>query len=143
MPAHQWQHARASVPNVLGRLLTLVDGVPGDRMVTADWTVADALAHLTTITAMDVAMARQEPLSVLPVPGLADKVRATTVETVNHLNNAVLEHFPERRLPQLDSAPARRRRDVASGHGTGRSRADGQLAGRRQPLAGGHGLPTC
>jgi uncharacterized protein (TIGR03083 family) len=101
MLAQQWQHARASVPTVLGRLLTLVDGVPGDRKVTADWTVADTLAHLTTITAMDVAMARQEPMSVLPVPGLADKLRATTVETVNHLNNAVLAHFPERRLPQL------------------------------------------
>lgn len=105
-----WRHARTALPGVLERLLDLVDGAPGDRLATADWTVADTLAHLVAVAAKDVALARRVPPD-LPVPALAELVGATTVDTVADMNDEILAHYTERRVPQL---AARLRADVAA-----------------------------
>lgn len=105
---HQWQRARVSLPEVLPRLLDLAGSVPADRLVTAHWTVADTLAHLTTITALNVGLARGTPPDV-PFPGLAKLIAATTVDTVADMNDKIMERFTERRVPELT---ARLRADV-------------------------------
>ncbi|MFC0529822.1 maleylpyruvate isomerase N-terminal domain-containing protein [Phytohabitans kaempferiae] len=106
----QWRQARGSLPDVLPRLLDLAESVPADRLVTAHWTVADTLAHLATITALDVALARNTPPD-LPVPGLDELLAVTTVDTVAGMNDKIMARFTERRVPELT---ARLRADVES-----------------------------
>ncbi|MCX4472244.1 hypothetical protein C5N14_28710 [Micromonospora sp. MW-13] len=97
---NQWRRVRTSVPVVLGRLLDLVEDAPPDRAATAHWTVADTMAHLCGVAAMGLALVRGTPPD-LPVPGLLDLRRRTTVDTVSVMNAEVLRHFSERRLPVL------------------------------------------
>jgi uncharacterized protein (TIGR03083 family) len=106
--SHHWQHARASLPIVMDRLAELVHDAPADAMVTADWTVADTLAHLVAVAAMDVSLSRQTAPE-LPVPGIGELRLATTVDTVADMNDEILSHFTERRTPEL---VARLRADI-------------------------------
>ncbi|HEY0697732.1 MAG TPA: DinB family protein [Micromonospora sp.] len=104
----QWHRVRDSVPAVLRRLLALVDRAPPDLAVTAEWSVADTLAHLATVTAMDVGLVRGTDPD-LPVPEFDDLVRTTTVDSLSVMNVELMGHFTERDVPAL---AARLRADV-------------------------------
>lgn len=108
--SEHWQRVRTSVPEVLHRLLTLLDGAPPDRAATADWSVADTVAHLATIAATDVALVRggsEDPSASV----VADLRLRTTVDTVAAMNDVVMARFTERRLPVLAD---RLRADIAA-----------------------------
>ncbi|MDG4775018.1 hypothetical protein [Solwaraspora sp. WMMD792] len=105
----QWRCAATSAPDLSRRLLTLVDGLPADHPVTADWSLADTMAHLATITAMDIALVTGG-VPNLPVPEINELRANTTVDTVAEMNRRVLAQFTERDVPALS---ARIRADVA------------------------------
>ncbi|WP_428962017.1 maleylpyruvate isomerase N-terminal domain-containing protein [Micromonospora fluostatini] len=96
----QWHRLRTSVPAVLDRLADLVADAPPDRPATAHWTIADTLAHLSAVASIGVSMLRAAPPD-LPVPGLLELRRRTTIDTISVMNAEVLRHYPERRLPVL------------------------------------------
>jgi len=132
----QWHRAWSSVPDVLDRLLALVKDAPPDRAVTADWTVADTVAHLSTIAIKDIGLVTGT-VPDLPVPGLHELVLGTTVDTVAEMNRQVLRGFTERELPVLTD---RLRADVAELTRLAESadplREVTWLGGARLPLAG-------
>lgn len=133
---NQWRRVRTSVPVVLGRLLDLVEDAPPDRAATAHWTVADTMAHLCGVAAMGLSLVRGAAPD-LPVPGLLDLRRRTTVDTISVMNAEVLRHFTERRLPVLAD---RLRADVeevlrAVGE-TGPEHEVSWLGGARLPVTG-------
>ncbi|TML33050.1 MAG: maleylpyruvate isomerase family protein, partial [Actinobacteria bacterium] len=132
----QWHRAWSSVPDVLDRLLALVKDAPPDRAVTADWTVADTVAHLSTIAIKDIGLVTGT-VPDLPVPGLHELVLGTTVDTVAEMNRQVLRGFTERELPVLTD---RLRADVAEltrlAEGADPLREVTWLGGARLPLAG-------
>ncbi|MGY0236634.1 maleylpyruvate isomerase N-terminal domain-containing protein [Longispora urticae] len=106
---NQWQRARTSVPEVLERLLTLLDGAPPDLPATAHWTIADTVAHLATIAATDVALVRGPAGD--PSPSVVRELRLnTTVDTVAAMNRIVMSKYTERSLSVL---AGRLRADVA------------------------------
>jgi uncharacterized protein (TIGR03083 family) len=69
-------------------------------MATADWSVADTAAHLVVIAWMDNFLLDPN-VPPLPIPGLADAIAATTVDTVDKLNDLCLRHFAERDRERL------------------------------------------
>lgn len=96
----QWQRARSSTVTALGRLLALLDGASPDLPVTKHWSIADMVAHLVTIGALDLALVRGSRPD-LPVHDLGDLLRRTTVDTVADMNREIMGRFTERRLPVL------------------------------------------
>ncbi len=69
-------------------------------MVTADWTVADTVAHVAMIAKMYTSLVRPDGESVLEARG-REQVAKTTVDTVSVLNALVLSDFPERDIGVL------------------------------------------
>ncbi|WP_410661425.1 maleylpyruvate isomerase N-terminal domain-containing protein [Amycolatopsis sp. lyj-112] len=67
-------------------------------MVTADWTVADTVAHVGLIAKMYTTLVRSDTGSVLAP---REQVGKTTVDTVSVLNALVLRDFPERDIGVL------------------------------------------
>jgi len=62
--------------------------------------VADVAAHVTTIGVLNAMLMRAaEP--PFHMPGLAEAIAATTVDTVHGLNDQVMSHFPERDVTRL------------------------------------------
>lgn len=81
----------------------MVSGVPDpDAKVTAEWTVADTVAHVALIAKMYVSLARPDEAHLLDARGQG-QVAKTTVDTVSVLNAMVLKDFPERDLGVLVS----------------------------------------
>ncbi|MFV2018966.1 DinB family protein [Micromonospora sp. LOL_023] len=121
---------------VLRRLLSLVDTVPPDRAVTAHWSAADTVAHLATITAVNVALLGGGGPD-LPVPGLNELRAATTVDTIAEMNRQILGRFTERSIPVL---AARMRADVqqllAIAEHIDPLREVSWIGGARMPVAG-------
>ena len=104
----QWHRVRHSVPAVLERLLAMTAEAPAGLAVTADWSVADTLAHLVTIAVKDSALLRGTAPD-LPVPRLGELIADTTVDSIALMNAEVLANYQERRIPVL---AARLRREV-------------------------------
>jgi uncharacterized protein (TIGR03083 family) len=97
----QWNTVRESVRATAGRFCDLVTSVPDPAATaTAGWTVADVAAHVTTIAFLNTMLMRAaEP--PFHLPGLAEAIAATTVDTVHGLNDQVMSHFPERDVTRL------------------------------------------
>jgi hypothetical protein len=84
---------RTALVEAVGRLRALAGDVPAGLMATRHWTVADTLAHLSTIAAMDVSLVS----TGVPAPaGITELRTATTVDTVSTMNAVVMSHFTER-----------------------------------------------
>ncbi|MEV6912659.1 maleylpyruvate isomerase N-terminal domain-containing protein [Amycolatopsis sp. NPDC051071] len=74
----------------------MVTGGPDPQaMVTADWTVADTVAHVASIARMYRSLARPDDASILG-DRAREQLEKTTVDTVSVLNTLVLSDFPER-----------------------------------------------
>ncbi|RSN21290.1 hypothetical protein DMC61_36940 [Amycolatopsis sp. WAC 04169] len=79
----------------------MVGRVPDpSAMVTAEWTVAETVAHVAMIAKMYTSLARPDGAPVLDARGQS-QVEKTTVDTVSVLNGLVLRDFPERDLGVL------------------------------------------
>ena len=97
----QWNAVRESLRTTAGRFCELVASVPDPAATaSAGWTVADVAAHVTTIGVLNTMLMRAaEP--PFRMPGLAEAIAATTVDTVHGLNDQVMSHFPERDVTRL------------------------------------------
>lgn len=103
VPESRWSLARAALRSSADAFLELLKGDSAAAMATKDWTVADTAAHVTGIALMYVTLV-DEDVPSLPIPGLAEMVDQTTVDTVADLNAFVLRHFPERDTANLAAA---------------------------------------
>jgi uncharacterized protein (TIGR03083 family) len=104
----RWTLTRTAVATSAERFLDLVEAVDPRTMATADWSVADTVAHVGTIAFMYTDIVRfAEPA----IPAVGKRIRATTVDTVSDLNDATLGHVTDRDLPTL---VARLRADIDS-----------------------------
>jgi uncharacterized protein (TIGR03083 family) len=84
-----WSATRAALTVTSARFLDLVTESNARTMATADWTVADTLAHVGSIADMYTRLVRSgDPRH--------DNVLTTTVDTVADLNAQVLAQFTER-----------------------------------------------
>lgn len=97
----QWNTVRESVRATAGRFCEMVASVPDPAATAcAGWTVADVAAHVTTIGFLNTMLMRAaEP--PFHMPGLAEAIAATTVDTVHGLNDQVMSHFLERDVTRL------------------------------------------
>ncbi|MEU4335910.1 maleylpyruvate isomerase N-terminal domain-containing protein [Micromonospora lupini] len=106
----RWSVANTALRTAADRFTDMVATAPSPTVeVTADWTLADTVAHVVSIAALYVS--RMEGTDVaIRVPGLEDMLAVTNVDTVADVNNHVLAHFTERDprvlLAQLDTAVA-------------------------------------
>ncbi|WP_330439319.1 maleylpyruvate isomerase N-terminal domain-containing protein [Micromonospora sp. NBC_00821] len=92
----RWSVANTALRTATDRFTDLVAAAPSPTvMATADWTVADTLAHVVSIAVLYVS--RLEGTEVpIRVPGLEDMLASTNVDTVADVNTQVLAHFTER-----------------------------------------------
>ncbi|MGC4850666.1 maleylpyruvate isomerase N-terminal domain-containing protein [Micromonospora sp. DT15] len=92
----RWSVANTALRTATDRFTDLVAAAPSPVvMATADWTVADTLAHVVSIAMLYVS--RLEGTEVpIRVPGLEDLLATTNVDTVADVNAHVLAHFTER-----------------------------------------------
>lgn len=97
----QWDAVREAVRTTAGRFCELVSSVPdpGAR-ATADWSVADMTAHVTTVSFLNTALLEASAFA-FDMPGLTEAIAATTVESVHGLNDQVMSYFTERDTGQL------------------------------------------
>ncbi|ANN21930.1 hypothetical protein SD37_21750 [Amycolatopsis orientalis] len=103
MTAERWRSVRRAYRVTGARFADMVSGVPDpDARVTAEWTVADTVAHVALIAKMYVSLARPDEAPLLGARGQG-QVAKTTVDTVSVLNAMVLKDFPERDLGVLVS----------------------------------------
>jgi hypothetical protein len=95
--AGQWNAVRSALRDTGERFAEMVRSCDAHAMATRDWSVADTVAHVTSIALWDTALAHPGG-SAVPYPwnAVADLIRVTTVDTVNVLNDAVMKHFTER-----------------------------------------------
>jgi uncharacterized protein (TIGR03083 family) len=97
----QWNAVRESVRTTAGRFCELVASVPDPAArATAGWSVADVAAHVTTVASLETTLLRAAEWP-FDMPGLAEAIAATTVDTVHGLNDQVMSHFIERDVPRL------------------------------------------
>lgn len=91
-----WIEARTAVRAAGDRFARMIED--GDRptaAATADWTVADTVAHVLSIANMYVTMLSTDD-PPLPSQALVNQLLATNVDTVADLNVSVMRAFPER-----------------------------------------------
>jgi hypothetical protein len=92
----RWSALRASVRDTTQRFSDLVVGARDvTARATTSWSVAQIAAHVTIVSLLHNITLRPDHPG-LPVPDLADRVAATTVDTVAQLNELALAHYPER-----------------------------------------------
>ncbi|KFU77314.1 hypothetical protein BB31_31680 [Amycolatopsis lurida NRRL 2430] len=101
MTADRWHSVRRAYRVTGARFADLVTRVPDpDAMVTAEWTVAETVAHVAMIAKMYTSLVRPDGTAVLATGGQS-QVEKTTVDTVSVLNTLVLRDFPERDIQVL------------------------------------------
>ena len=133
----QWNTVRESVRMTAGRFCELVSSIsnPGTR-ATVKWSVTDTTAHVTTVALLDTMLLEAAAIP-FHMPGLTEAIAATTVESVDGLNDQVLSYFTERDADRLTEIlrdhvdlmlTATRNRDPAE--------TFSWLGGARLPLAG-------
>jgi uncharacterized protein (TIGR03083 family) len=95
--AGQWNAAREALRVSAGQFADLACSRDPGAMATRDWSIADTVSHVTAIALWDTALVRPGDLP-FPHPWnlVEDQVRGTTVDTVDALNERILERFPER-----------------------------------------------
>ncbi|MEH1100926.1 maleylpyruvate isomerase family mycothiol-dependent enzyme [Micromonospora sp. CPCC 205561] len=91
----RWRVARTALAEQTDRFLDLVRATPPEAMATADWSVADTLAHVGSLAWYYVCLVDPEH-PPLPVPGLHRQLPDVTVDTVADLNDVLLRHLTER-----------------------------------------------
>jgi uncharacterized protein (TIGR03083 family) len=97
----QWTRARTAFREVGEKLARLVAEAPDPQaMATADWSVADVAAHVASLARLYTAMAGDGDAG-RHFAGVDERIRATTVDTVFELNDAMMAQFPERDLGVL------------------------------------------
>ncbi|MDG4758377.1 maleylpyruvate isomerase N-terminal domain-containing protein [Micromonospora sp. WMMD710] len=105
---NRWGLANTALRTAADRFGDLVAAAPSPNvMATADWTVADTVAHVVSIAVLYVSRLQGTEV-VIRVPGLEDMLAVTNVDTVADVNSHVLAHFTERDpgvlLSQLNTA---------------------------------------
>jgi uncharacterized protein (TIGR03083 family) len=93
----RWRAARAAVRETGERFAALLDAADPQVMATRQWTVADTAAHVVFVAWLDHFLL-DPGVDPPPVPGLDDVMAATTVDTINMLNEHCLRHFGQRDL---------------------------------------------
>jgi uncharacterized protein (TIGR03083 family) len=90
-----WLAVRTSLKQNGDRFADLVAAAPDPQaMATAHWSVADTAAHVLAVVWLDSALL---PGAVpLPIPGLPERLSATTVDGIHDLNERMLRHITER-----------------------------------------------
>ncbi len=97
----QWDAVRGSVQTTAERFCELVSSIPDpSTRATAQWSVADMTAHVTTVTFLNTLLLQTAPVP-FDMPGLTEAIAATTVEGVHGLNDQVMSHFTERDAGRL------------------------------------------
>ena len=97
----QWDAVRESVRTTAGRFCELVASVPDPAATaSAGWTVADVAAHVTTVASLETMLLGAAELP-FPMPGMAEAIAATTVDTVHGLNDQVMSRFLERDVTRV------------------------------------------
>jgi hypothetical protein len=92
-----WLAARAALKDARDRFAALVASADPLAMATADWTVMDTAAHVTAIAWLYTARMVTDD-TPMPIPGMAERVRTTTVDNIHTgLNAPMLRDYPERR----------------------------------------------
>ncbi|MEU1590513.1 maleylpyruvate isomerase N-terminal domain-containing protein [Micromonospora sp. NPDC005710] len=92
----RWSVANTALRTATDRFTDLVAAAPSPGvMATADWTVADTLAHLVAIALLYVSRLDGTEVPVR-VPGLEDLLATANVDTIADVNDQVLAHFTER-----------------------------------------------
>jgi hypothetical protein len=94
--SEQWSVVREVLPAVAARFVDLVAHAPTPgTLATADWTVAETIAHVAAVSTMYTTILAPDGGPV-PVRTLASRIPTITVDTVAELNNMTLRHFTER-----------------------------------------------
>ncbi|MFI5924706.1 maleylpyruvate isomerase N-terminal domain-containing protein [Micromonospora sp. NPDC051543] len=92
----RWDLAHTALRTATDRLSYLVTASSSPTvMATADWTIADTVAHVLSIAELYVARLEGTEVAIA-VPGLEDMLAVTNVDTVAEVNRHVLAHFAER-----------------------------------------------
>ncbi|WP_405432166.1 maleylpyruvate isomerase N-terminal domain-containing protein [Micromonospora sp. NBC_00617] len=107
----RWSLANAALRAAADRFTDLVATASSPTVrVTADWTLADTVAHVVSIAVLYVSTLEGTGVAIR-MPGLEDMLAVTNVDTVAVVNRHVLAHFTERDpevlLSQLNTAVAR------------------------------------
>ena len=104
----RWTTTRTAVADSAKRFLDVAAASDPHTMATADWSVADTVAHVGTIALMYTHIVRfDEPA----IPAVGKQFLLTTVDTVADLNTETLGAVTQRDLPTL---VARLRADIDS-----------------------------
>ncbi|RJO70818.1 maleylpyruvate isomerase family mycothiol-dependent enzyme [Nocardia panacis] len=98
--AGQWLAVRDALRDIGARFIALVRSVPPTLRATRHWTVADTVAHVTSIALWDAALLRTDPMPY-PWNVLGDRIRITDVDTVDVLNAQTMRRFSERDITVL------------------------------------------
>jgi uncharacterized protein (TIGR03083 family) len=133
----QWKAVRESVRTNLERYCELVASIPDpDTKVTAEWSVADTTAHVTTIGLLNTMLLEAAEIP-FDMPGLTEAIASVTVEDVHGLNDQVMSHFTERDPARLTQT-LREHVDLMLAAAQDRDPAEtfSWLGGARVPLAG-------
>jgi uncharacterized protein (TIGR03083 family) len=133
----KWVSVRAAVRAAGERFVELVATAPDPRaLVTADWSVADTVAHIVTIAWSYTALLQSDD-APLPIPGLREPFLATTVDTVSDLNVVAMGLFTERDPQRLVDQLRTHVDDILRmGDGLDPTRLVTWLGGSRIPVAG-------
>jgi uncharacterized protein (TIGR03083 family) len=133
----QWNAARAALRDSGQRFAELACSCDPGTMATRDWSIADTVAHVTSIALLDTARAQPGDIP-LPYPwnAVEDQIRMTTVDTVNVLNDQIMERFTERD-PQVLAKQLRTHIDdmLRTSAGLDPDKPVAWLGGSRVPLA--------
>lgn len=92
VPLAQWELARRALPETVERVIALAAAHPPQTMVTADWTLADTIAHLVSLMRFDAMLVQELALETMLPDGTA-LVADTNVDTVADANARLLAHF--------------------------------------------------
>jgi uncharacterized protein (TIGR03083 family) len=133
----QWKAVRESVRTNLERYCELVASIPDpNTKVTAEWSVADTTAHVTTIGFLNTMLLEAAEIP-FDMPGLTEAIAGVTVEDVHGLNDQVMSHFTERDPARLTET-LREHVDLMLAAAQDRDPAEtfSWLGGARVPLAG-------
>ncbi|WP_246239730.1 maleylpyruvate isomerase N-terminal domain-containing protein [Acrocarpospora corrugata] len=111
----QWQASRDALRRTGDRFLALVGSLPdSEAMATAEWTVADTVAHVRTIAALYTAILQPGKVPH-PFPYAERQITTATVDTVAEMNDVVLRNFTERDPRVLQDLLASDIEDILNG----------------------------
>ncbi|HEU5160206.1 MAG TPA: DinB family protein [Streptosporangiaceae bacterium] len=95
----QWMAVRNSLHEATRRFADLLADTPGpaaeEAKATRHWSIAETAAHVVTISHLYTSITKGGAIP-LPFPGIEERIRATTVDTVADLNTEMLRQFSER-----------------------------------------------